>query len=105
MQSSLGECGIEVTSVTLPASQLYAPGPEGLLFGRQFDLALIGWAPLSQVDCALYESGQIPSLNNQWVGTNIAGWSEAAYDEACNRAALACRVNGSMRSTERNSNT
>lgn len=89
VQSSLGECGIEVTPVTLPASQLYAAGPDGVLFGRQFDLALIGWAPLTELDCALYESDQIPSQGNQWVGTNIAGWSEAYYDKACNAASLA----------------
>ena len=89
VQSSLGECGIAVTPVTLPASQLYAAGPEGILFGRQFDLAVIGWAPLAEPDCALYESDQIPSQENQWVGTNIAGWSEPLYDQACNAASLA----------------
>lgn len=89
VQSSLGECGIEVTPVTLPTGQLYAAGPEGVLFGRQFDLALIGWAPLSEMDCAIYEGDQIPSQGNQWIGTNIAGLSEALYDGVCTEASLA----------------
>ena len=89
VQSSLGECGIEVTPVTLPVSQLYAAGPEGVLFGRQFDLALISWAPLSEADCAIYESDQIPSQGNQWIGTNIAGLSEVLYDEVCASTGLA----------------
>jgi len=89
VQSSLGECGIEVTPVTLPASQLYAAGPAGVLFGRQFDLALIGWAPLPEVDCALYESDRIPSQGNQWLGTNIAGLSAVSFDKACAAASLA----------------
>jgi len=89
IQGSLGECGIEVTPVTIPASQLYAAGPEGVLFGRQFDLALIGWASMTEADCTLYNSDQVPSQGNRWVGTNIAGWSEAAYDATCNQVTLA----------------
>lgn len=89
VQRSLGECGIEVTPVTLPVDQLYAPGPEGTLFGRRFDLALISWSPSPGLDCSLYESGQMPTEENGWIGTNIAGLAEAAYDAACVDASLA----------------
>ena len=89
VQRSLGECGIEVTPVTLPVDQLYAPGPEGPLFGRQFDLALISWSPSPGLDCSLYGSGQMPTEGNDWIGTNIAGLAEAVYDAACVDASLA----------------
>ncbi len=89
VQQSLAQCGIGVTPVSLAPSELYAPGPEGVLFGRQFDLALLAWAPMHEPDCALYESWRIPAAENQWIGTNIAGLAEDAYDAACSDAALA----------------
>lgn len=86
---SLGECGIALDVTTLSAEQIYAPGPDGPLFGRQFDLALIAWQPNLGPDCAYYQSWQIPSQDNNWVGTNIAGLSELGYDQACSAALLA----------------
>jgi peptide/nickel transport system substrate-binding protein len=94
IQRSLGECGIEITPVTQPINQLYASGPEGPLFGRQFDLALIGWSPAPGLDCSLYESSQMPTEANNWIGTNIAGLADAAYDAACVDASLALPSEG-----------
>ena len=65
-------------------------GAEGVLFGRQFDLACnrLGAPLLSRI--VLYmKATKSPSQENQWVGTNIAGWSEALYDQACKAASLA----------------
>jgi peptide/nickel transport system substrate-binding protein len=89
VQQSLGQCGIAVNIISQPAESIYAPGPNGPLFGRQFDLALLAWAPLPDVGCTLYESWQIPTLDNDWIGTNIAGFSDSVYDAACSDAALA----------------
>jgi peptide/nickel transport system substrate-binding protein len=89
IEDSLAQCGIGVTPVSLAPSELYAPGPEGVLFGRQFDLVLLAWAPMDEPDCALYESWQVPNDENQWIGTNIAGLVESLYDAACNDATLA----------------
>jgi peptide/nickel transport system substrate-binding protein len=50
IEESLGQCGIGVTTVALPIEQLYAPGPDGLVFGRQFDLTLIAWQPMPDLD-------------------------------------------------------
>ncbi len=86
---SLGECGVAVTVTSMPASALYAPGPQGPVFGRQFDLALIAWQPTPALDCLLYQTEQVPSGANNWIGTNIAGLSDAAYDSACLAAAFA----------------
>ena len=86
---SLGACGIGVSIYEMPAADLYAPGPDGPLFGRKFDLALIAWQPMADPDCGYYQSWQIPSAENQWIGTNIAGFTNADYDHACSTAGLA----------------
>jgi peptide/nickel transport system substrate-binding protein len=86
---SLTACGVGVEVTTLSPAELYAPGPGGPLFGRQFDLALIAWQPLSGPDCGLYTSWAIPDAGNGWLGTNIAGFTNEGYDAACSAAALA----------------
>jgi peptide/nickel transport system substrate-binding protein len=88
IQSDLAQCGITMNISLLPADQMYAAGPDGVVFGRNFDLAELGWATGSQPSCFLYSSSEIPSLENGWMGTkhggvNITGYSNAAYDAAC----------------------
>ena len=85
----LAECGVGLTVRTLPAESLYAPGPSGPLFGRQFDLALISWQPMPGGDCQFYQSWNVPSDENFWIGTNIAGLLNEDYDRACADAVLA----------------
>ena len=79
----LGDCGIEVHWQSLPTAELYAPGPDGVLFGRQFDLALLSWQTAGQDPCRLYLSKAVPSADNAWIGTNLAGWADPAFDLAC----------------------
>jgi len=86
---SLGECGVGVDVSSIPSSELYAPGPNGPLFGRRFDLALISWQPMPDLDCMYYVTPQIPDADNSWIGTNIAGLSDEGYDQSCIDAALA----------------
>ena len=89
IQESLGSCGIGVDVQTMSNAELYAPGPDGPLFGRNFDLALIAWQPLPVPDCGLYVDWVIPASGNDWIGTNIAGLSDVGYDRACAAAGLA----------------
>ena len=79
----LGECGVEIHWQSLPIAELYAPGPEGVLFGRQFDLALLSWHTAGQDPCRMYLSKVLPSADNAWIGTNLAGWADPAFDLAC----------------------
>ncbi|MGB4596089.1 MAG: ABC transporter substrate-binding protein [Anaerolineaceae bacterium] len=81
----LATCGIKTNVSNLPANQLYAPGPEGILFGRQFDLAIVNWAGYTSTadHCEYYLSSQVPNAGNNWVGTNLAGFRDSAYDAAC----------------------
>lgn len=89
VRDSLGQCGIGVTVTSLSTDELYAPGPDGIVFGRKFNLAFIAWQPLPDLDCGLYQSWEIPSDDNQWIGTNIAGLMDEMYDQSCSAASLA----------------
>jgi peptide/nickel transport system substrate-binding protein len=90
VQESLVSCGIQVSVRALPAAELYAPGPEGVLFGRNFDLALFGWAQTLQPACRIYTTQEIPGAYPQhpsgWGGANLAGYSNPAFDLACQQA-------------------
>ncbi len=87
MVDSLAGCGIEVNVAFWDTAELFAGGPEGLLFGRNFDLAGFLWLFSAEPPCDLYLSEGIPGEENNWVGSNNPGFSDPAYDRAC-RAAL-----------------
>ncbi len=84
--NSLTECGVGVERDLLNPGDMYAPGPDGVLFGRKFDLAAFTWQAGSQPGCALFTTRQIPSAANAWIGTNVTGYSDAAFDAACTAA-------------------
>ncbi|NQS91013.1 MAG: hypothetical protein HQ574_01275 [Chloroflexi bacterium] len=87
IQESLGSCGIGVDIQYLPASELLAPGPEGPVFGRDFDLAYFAWAAGSYQPCRLFLSDEIPGLYPEypkgWGGVNAPGYSNQNFDLAC----------------------
>lgn len=83
---NLRDCGIGVTPLLEDPIDLYAPGPEGRIFGRNFDLAQITWMAGSEPPCSLYLTNQIPSAENFWIGANVGGYSNAAFDQACLQA-------------------
>ena len=84
---SLAQCGIGLNVTYKNASDLYQPGPDGPLFGRQFDLAeyAIGVNSL-EPQCSWFTTGQIPTAANSWVGTNISGYKNPSFDAACQQA-------------------
>ena len=84
---SLAQCGIGLNPIYDTAVDLYAPGPTGPLFGRQFDLAeyAIGINSL-EPQCGWFTSSQIPAETNQWIGTNISGYKNPTFDSACEQA-------------------
>lgn len=84
--ADLQKCGFKVNLTYLPPEQLFAPGPEGSLFGRKFDLAQFQWDIGNAAFCTLYESTQIPTKDNFWIGSNITGYSSKDYDAACQAA-------------------
>ena len=87
LTQSLAECGIGLNPVYYSAVDFYAQGPEGPLFGRKFDLAeyAIGVNSL-EPQCGWFTSSQIPTDENHWVGTNVSGYQNPAFDAACQKA-------------------
>lgn len=80
---SMAACGIQLNVQLTDAGTLFAPGPSGALFGRNFDLAEYAWQSGDSSPCFLYSSNQIPTADNNWIGVNVAGYSDSAYDAAC----------------------
>ena len=84
---SLAECGIGLNLMYMNASDFYAQGPTGPLFGRQFDLAQYAMGVNSlEPQCSWFVSSQIPNEENNWVGTNVSGYQNPVFDAACLKA-------------------
>jgi peptide/nickel transport system substrate-binding protein len=85
---SLAKCGIELNTVFESATDFYAQGPAGPVFGRHFDLAAYSFGAESlQPQCGWFTSSQIPSEKNNWSGTNVSGYKNTQFDAACKNAA------------------
>ena len=84
------ECGIDVELYYLPASEWFADGPDGPLFGRRFDLGEFAWLTGVQPSCNLYLTSAITGPEEEgfggWGNANDTGWSNEAFDTACNAA-------------------
>ncbi len=87
IKDDLNNCGIEIEIELLPASKLLAPGPEGPIFGRHFDLAQFAWTTGNYNLCVLFLSAEIPgpypAYSKGWGGANALGYSNPDFDEAC----------------------
>lgn len=92
LESSLAECSIGLNVEFFSPNELYSPGPVGLLFGRQFDLAqyALGVEGI-EPPCNWFSSTSIPTEANAWSGSNITGFRNDEYDAACQAAQLALR--------------
>jgi peptide/nickel transport system substrate-binding protein len=91
LQNSLDDCGIALLIDSRPGEQVFATGPDGPLFGRQFQLAQFAWPYGQQPSCYLYLSEAIPGEDFEahrygWGGWNLSGWSNPEFDAACQRA-------------------
>jgi peptide/nickel transport system substrate-binding protein len=85
-QQNLAECGFQVNLENMSATEYFADGPEGPVFGRRFDTASFAWLTGVEPSCDLYLTEQIPAEDNAWAGQNSPGFSLEEYDAACNRA-------------------
>lgn len=98
ISDSLAECGVQLDLQFAPAEEVFAPGPGGPVFGRQFDFTQFAWATGPDPLCQLWTSQQIPGDPNikdedgeavfpfGWGGVNAGGFREVAYDQACQQA-------------------
>lgn len=90
LQESLAQCGIKVVVSAAPQATVFAPGPEGPVFGRSFQLAQFGWVSSVEPACFLYTTSEIPGPYPEhpkgWGGANITGYSSPEFDRACRQA-------------------
>ncbi len=90
IQAMLQQCGISTKITPLPAAQFLAPGPDGPVFGRAFDLAQFAWAGSVEPACNLYLTGEIPGPYPEfvkgWGGVNASGFTNHEFDAACENA-------------------
>ncbi|HLE15000.1 MAG TPA: ABC transporter substrate-binding protein, partial [Anaerolineales bacterium] len=89
-QADLAACGLQANPVFVERDELFAPGPQGPVFGRQFDLAQFAWVSSLEPPCNLYTSAEIPGpypeFPKGWGGGNASGYSSAEFDQACQSA-------------------
>jgi len=91
-ERSLAECGIGLNVQFLEPNDLYAPGPIGPLFGRQFDLAQYALGVEGvEPPCNWFISSNIPTEDNDWAGANIGGFKDEEYDKACSAGQASLR--------------
>ena len=101
---TLAQCGIKVDLTYYDSGEWFKDGPEGRLFGRQFDLAQFSWLTAVNPPCDLYTSSAVPgpfdgtwipvmdpsagslSFPFGWGGNNVTGYYNPEYDAACNSA-------------------
>jgi peptide/nickel transport system substrate-binding protein len=90
IRDSLANCGVQVDVSLVPAQELLKAGPEGQVFGRQFQTALYTWATSLEPPCFLYSTSEIPGSYPQypkgWGGANASGFSSQEYGRACAQA-------------------
>lgn len=96
-KDNMVQCGIDVELFYQPASEWFADGPDGVLFGRRFDLGEFAWLTGVEPSCDLYISDEIPGPPEEtnpftglpysgWGAANNTGWSNPEYDEICKAA-------------------
>jgi peptide/nickel transport system substrate-binding protein len=87
VQAFLAGCGIKANLKADDAAQLFAPGPEGPVFGRHFEMVQFAWPTALQPPCTLYTTDEIPGpypdFPKGWGGANATGYSNPQFDQAC----------------------
>lgn len=92
LERSLAECGIGVNIEFTAPGDFYAPGSAGPLFGRQFDLAQYALGvDGTEPPCAWFMSDGIPTSDNGWSGSNITGFANDEFDQACREGQTSLR--------------
>jgi peptide/nickel transport system substrate-binding protein len=87
IKTDLAVCGVGLEITQLKPEELFAAGPTGVVFGRQFDLAQFSWSPSSVPGCRFFTTAQINSTASSWTGYNVSGYSNPEFDAACQMSA------------------
>ena len=87
IQADLAACGVEVQVELVDFSSLTAPYPEGSVFGRGFDAVLWSWPEWITPLCEMFAGRELPTEKSPF-GVNATGFSNLAYNQACERVLL-----------------
>ena len=89
LEKSLAQCGIGLNVEYFSQNDLYSPGPDGFLFGRNFDLIEYAMGVDSiEPPCGWFTTDEIPTASNSWIGTNVTAYKNKDFDTACRSAQL-----------------
>ena len=90
LQATLAECGIAVNLEYWNATEYFADGPDGPVFGRHFDMCQFTFLSGVEPPCWYYIIQQITGpVEDGFCGWGCAGntgWSDPEYDAVCNSA-------------------
>jgi peptide/nickel transport system substrate-binding protein len=90
VKDGFSRCGVGLEILGEDWETLMVPGPEGVLFGRQFDMAQFAWQASFEPSCALFISDEIPGPYPEnpkaWGGGNLAGYHNPDFDAQCQLA-------------------
>jgi peptide/nickel transport system substrate-binding protein len=90
ISENLAACGLTVTTTYLSTTELFDPSPASPLAGRRFDLALLRGRTGIEPPCTHWQTEAITGPASAgfggWAATNVTGWSDAIFDEACQAA-------------------
>lgn len=90
VQTSLAACGIKVNLDLLQPADYLAVGPDGPVFGRNFDMAQFALPVLLMPPCQFFTSAEItgpyPTFPKGWGGMNVSGYRNLSFDQACQSA-------------------
>ncbi len=84
-QQLLENCKIE-TTISGYGTEYFDPGPDGLVYGRQFDLGEYTTSTGVEPPCNMYITNSIPNEADGWNANNDNGFSNAEFDAACTLA-------------------
>lgn len=87
IQTMLSDCGIGVTLEPYSPEDLTVNYPDGPIFGRGFDMVIWSWPDWRWPLCEMFATREIPSSSYPY-GANASGFSNPAYDLACDRLLL-----------------
>lgn len=90
-------CGVQLDSKELDRGDLYGGFPDGVLFGRRFDLGQFAWVADAEPPCNLYTTrewtGAADGSTDKYKvaggypqGGNNVGYLSSAFEEACLKA-------------------
>ncbi|HTX89989.1 MAG TPA: peptide ABC transporter substrate-binding protein [Anaerolineales bacterium] len=83
ISGQLRACGMDVTVVQSPVRDLFAQNADAALAGRKFELAELSSSMDVETLCGLAGGAEVPSESNGWSGTNLSGYSNPLFDQAC----------------------